>query len=90
VESGKKIESGCPICNRVHESENAFLVIKTLPKENGITRHQIYFYCRRESGKKILIGEKVVVDTEEKLVVENKTKGGFRLSDLMRVAKNSL
>ena len=85
-------ESGCPICERVHEKENAFLWVKMLVKENGITRYEIYFDCRRSNGKKILIGEKVVVDTEKKVVLDRTVKKeniGFRLSDLEYVSKSN-
>lgn len=82
-------ESGCPICNRVHESENAFLVVKTHPKENGMTRHEVFFYCRRTSGNKVLVGEKIELDQEEtkSVVIENKPNAKFCLKDLEMVSK---
>lgn len=41
----------CPICNRIHESENSFLLVV------GI-EYTVYFYCRRSSAnEKILIGK---------------------------------
>lgn len=85
----RDVASGCPICDRVHENENAFLIIKSLKSEIGKTRHEIFFCCRRSDGKKLLIGEKIEQDiqSDKKIVVENKTKGIFNLSDLERVAK---
>ena len=41
--------SFCELHNRIHDHENAFLVIKG---KSG----KIYFYCRREESKKLLIG----------------------------------
>jgi hypothetical protein len=84
----RDIESGCPICDRVHENENAFLIVKPSLSETGKLRHQIFFCCRRSDGKKILIGEKVENDTnDKKIVIENKTKGKFDILDLERVAR---
>ena len=81
-------ESGCPVCNRVHESENAFLVVKTNPKENGMTKHEIYFYCRRSTGNKVLVGEKIEMDEQEKqVIIENKPNVRFQLKDLEHVSK---
>jgi hypothetical protein len=81
-------ESGCPICNRVHENENAFLMVKSKEPENGMTRHEIYFYCRRASGQKVYVGEKIdFEEREEKIVIENKPNARFQLSDLEWVSK---
>lgn len=83
--------SGCPICERVHESENAFLVIKTNPSSNGMTKHEIFFYCRRASGQRILVGEKIDFDDKQskKVILENKpTNVKFNLADLELVSKS--
>ena len=86
--------SGCPICERVHEHENAFLIVKEIESEvHTLQKYEIYLYCRRASGKKIKIGEKVVVDQtvipKEKVVSEKVSKIGFRLEDLNYVSKTS-
>lgn len=83
-------ESGCPICNRVHENENAFLMVKTKETENGMTKHEIYFYCRRASGQKVYVGEKIDFEAQqEKIVIENKPNARFNLSDIEYVSKTT-
>jgi hypothetical protein len=87
--------SGCPICDRVHENENAFLYLKPVESENDVLlKYEIYFDCRRSNGKKIKIGEKKILDEKhlpkDKIVVEKSSKRGFCLSDIEYVSRNSV
>ena len=84
--------SGCPICERVHDKDNAFLYVKSVESENNVLlKYDIYFYCRRSSGKKIKIGEKMIVDekhiSKDRVILEKKSKRGFNLSDIEYVSK---
>jgi hypothetical protein len=92
--------SGCPICDRVHEKENAFLWIKEIYSSSGdmesnvIQKYEIYFDCRRSNGKKIKIGEKVVLDEKkvpkENKIVEKVSRIGFDISDLEDLSRISI
>lgn len=84
--------SGCPICDRVHENQNAFLYLRAVETENDvIQKYEIYFDCRRSNGKKIKIGEKMMMnDKKDKVIVEKKSRSGFRLSDIQYVSKTSI
>lgn len=83
--------SGCPICDRVHEHENAFLVIKKHPEQNGMSRHEIFFNCRRTNGKMISIGEKIeITQTDTPVVIENKGNAKFSLDEMKYVSKTSI
>ena len=100
----RKYPSGCPICERVHENENAFLWLKPIAS-NGLetsgllTKYEIYFHCRRAIGQKIKIGEKILVDEkkikdsngqQKKVIVEKVSKGGFSLKDLEDISRTSI
>ena len=87
--------SGCPICDRVHEHENGFLLLKMIETENqGIRKYEIYFDCRRSNGKRMKLGEKIVVDQKiipkENVIAEKSSKVGFRLEDIEYVSKTSV
>jgi hypothetical protein len=87
--------SGCPICDRVHDKDNAFLYVRSVESENHVLlKYDIYFYCRRSNGKKIKIGEKTMIDEKEipkdKVIVEKKSKRGFNLKDIEYVSKTSV
>jgi len=100
----RKYPSGCPICERVHENENAFLWLKPIEESNGndcnmFTKYEIYFHCRRAMGQKIKIGEKIIVDKnqirdekgeQKKIVVEKVNRGGFSLQHLKDISKTSI
>lgn len=100
----RKYPSGCPICERVHENENAFLWLKPIEESNGsqtsvFTKYEIYFHCRRAMGQKIKIGEKIIVDKnqirdergeQKKVVVEKVNRGGFSLKDLKDISRTSI
>jgi hypothetical protein len=89
----RRYASGCPICERVHENENAFLWLKPVEESNVFTKYEIYFHCRRAIGKKIKIGEKIIVDVKqvkEKVVVEKVSRGGFSLKELENISKTSI
>ena len=93
--------TGCPICDRVHEADNAFLIVKPVHTENEcIKKYDIYFDCRRSNGKRMKIGEKVVLDKttlksenspkKEEMVVQKSSRSGFNLRDLEYIAKSSI
>lgn len=87
--------SGCPICDRVHEKDNAFLSVKSVMSETDVLfKYDIYFHCRRSSGKKIKIGEKMIVNEKQipksKVIVEKKRKSGFNLDDIEYVSNTSI
>jgi hypothetical protein len=84
--------SGCPICERVHEKDNAFLYLRPVESMCDVLfKYDIYFYCRRANGKKIKIGEKIIINenqiSKDKVVVEKSSRVGFSLSDLEYVSK---
>lgn len=94
----RNFPTGCPICDRVHDADNAFLMVKPIHCENQIIKkYEIYFDCRRSNGKKMKIGEKVVLNDKENLekspkkeTIEKSSRSGFRLSDIEYVSKTSL
>lgn len=61
----RRYPSGCPICERVHENENAFLWLKPIEDSEAFTKYEIYFHCRRAMGQKIKIGEKIMIDPKQ-------------------------
>jgi hypothetical protein len=94
----RKYPSGCPLCERVHENENAFLWLKPI-ETTGITKYEIYFHCRRAIGQKMKIGEKILVDEKQikdsngqqkKVIVEKVSRGGFSLKDLEDISRTSI
>jgi hypothetical protein len=97
----RKYPSGCPICERVHENDNAFLLLKPILSGSDIlTKYEIYFHCRRAAGQKMKIGEKILVDEKQikdsngeckKVVKEKVSRGsGFSLDDLEKISKTSI
>jgi hypothetical protein len=55
----RKCPGMCTICNRVHEHENAYLVVRS---DGGV-----YFYCRRNNNKNKLIAVLDEISDEEAL-----------------------
>ena len=104
--------SGCPICDRVHEADNAYLLVKesadtkNTTSTSSIKKYDILFDCRRANGKKMKIGEKIIlcepteVKNEKvneeppkptvKTVTQKSSRSGFRLEDMEYVSKTSL
>jgi hypothetical protein len=82
--------SGCPICERVHEKDNGFLMIKPIHSDNNVLdKYEIYFDCRRSNGKKIMIGEKMVLKEKKEVKSEKSLKIGFKIEDMEYVSENS-
>jgi hypothetical protein len=91
----RKEATGCPICERVHEKENAFLWLKECKNENQVlSKYEVYFDCRRSNGIKIKLGEKTIIDSsivpKDQIVEEKKAKVGFRLKDIESVSRCSM
>jgi hypothetical protein len=91
----RKEATGCPICERVHDKENAFLWLKECKTEKEvISKYEVYFDCRRSNGVKMKLGEKIMIDesivAKDQIVEEKKAKVGFRLKDIESVSRCSI
>lgn len=65
--------SHCIICNRVHECDNSFIVVGN---------SQVYWYCHRAKGRRVLVGSLPVVVTQviteqEEEIDETEEEGVF-------------
>ena len=95
----RKQATGCPICERVHEKENAFIWLKECVEKGAekgaekdvVSKYEIYFDCRRSNGSKMKLGEKIMIDIpKEQIIEEKKAKVGFQLKDIESVSRCSI
>lgn len=78
----------CIICDRVHETEGSFLVLKSVNNGQYEFKYDVYFDCRRSNGKRELLGTIKKNKFGEKIKgIEEKKNSEIDLDKLFRLAK---